>query len=154
VKLELMREFFDLSQAFEQVLRGLQSMERVPFFQTESLRCARAEVEAARVDASREFFDNFGKIVENDARWAYKFHRDYKRRTQDPFDFYLELKEREDIRRKKGLPLRAILLPGWDQDDDGGRMKKSTGKAKTVVAQTRKRSDRPSARKAERKRDE
>jgi hypothetical protein len=118
VKLDLMRDLLNLNQAFEQVISGLTRMEKAGFFQTDHIRYARAEVESARVDANREFFDNFSAIVERDARWAYKFRSQYDQKTKDPFDFYLELKEREESRKNKGLPPRAALLPGWDKDDE------------------------------------
>jgi hypothetical protein len=118
VKLHLLRELLDMNQAFENVIRGLGRMEKLTLFDKEQLRYSRAEVESARVDANREFFDKFGEIVEKDAKWAYKFCREYDQKTKDPFDFYLEIKEREEIRRKKGLPPRVVLLPDWDKDDE------------------------------------
>jgi hypothetical protein len=36
----------------------------------------------ARVDANREFFDNFEAIVEDDASWAYRFQREYNRKPR------------------------------------------------------------------------
>lgn len=118
MKLHLFQELIELNQAFDRVLRGLQRMEKVRFFHNDIIRYARAEVESARVDANREFFDNFDPIVESDARWAYQFCHDYDQKTKDPTDFYLELKEREEARRKKGLSPRAMLLPGWDEGDE------------------------------------
>jgi len=118
VKLHLLQGLLDLNQAFENVVRGLERMEKVTPFDKEQLRYSRAEVESARVDANREFFDKFGEIVEKDAKWAYQFRREYDRKTKDPFDFYLEIKEREEARRKKGLPPRVVLLPDWDKDDE------------------------------------
>jgi hypothetical protein len=118
MKLHLLQHLLTLNQAFDQVLAGLQSMEQVPLFHREELRYMRAEVESARVRANREFFGQFEKIVEKDALWAYKFRRAYDRKTQDPFDLYLEIKEREERRRKKGLPPRVVLLPNWDKDDE------------------------------------
>jgi hypothetical protein len=118
VKLHLFQELFDLNQAFEKVIRGLGRMEKVTLFDREQLRYTRAEVEGARVDANREFFEKFEEIVEKDAEWAYEFCREYERKTKDPFDFYLEIKEREEVRRKKGLPPRVVLLPDWDKDDE------------------------------------
>jgi hypothetical protein len=118
VKLHLLQELMDLNQAFENVVRGLERMEKVGLFDEEQLRYSRAEVESARVDANREFFDQFDEIVKRDAEWTYKFRREYDRRTKDPFDFYLEIKEREEARRKKGLPPRVVLLPDWDKDDE------------------------------------
>jgi hypothetical protein len=118
VKLHLLQELLDLNQSFENVIRGLGRMEKVMLFDREQLRYTRAEVEGARVDANREFFDKFEEIVEKDSEWAYEFCREYDRKTKDPFDFYLEIKEREEARRKKGLPPRVVLLPDWDKDDE------------------------------------
>jgi hypothetical protein len=113
-----MQQLLDLNQAFENVIFGLERMEKVPLFDKEQVRYTRAEVEGARVDANRQFFDKFEEIVEKDAKWAYEFCRAYDQKTKDPFDFYLEIKEREEARGKKGLPPRVVLLPDWDKDDE------------------------------------
>jgi hypothetical protein len=118
VKLHLLQELLDLNQAFENVIGRLERMEHVTLFDKEQVRYTRAEVERARVEANREFFDQFKEIVEKDAQWAYKFCQAYDQKTKDSFDFYLEIKEREEARRKKGLPPRAVLLPDWNQDDE------------------------------------
>ena len=118
VRLRLLQELLDLNQAFKNVVRGLERMEKVRLFHKEQLRHARAEVESARADANHEFFDEFEEIVEKDAKRAHKFCREYDQKTKDPFDFYLEIKEREEARRKKGLPPRVVLLPDWDKDDE------------------------------------
>jgi hypothetical protein len=75
-------------------------------------------MESARVDANREFFDNFDEIVEDDAVWAYKFQREYNKKIKDPDDIYLEIKDSEERRRKKGLPPRLVILPDWDMSDE------------------------------------
>ena len=118
MSLPLLQELLDLNQAFENVVRGLERMEKITLFDQEQIRYTRAEVEGARVDANREFFDKFEEIVGKGAEWAYEFRRAYEQRTKDPFDFYLEIKEREEVRRKKGLPPRVVLLPDWDKDDE------------------------------------
>jgi hypothetical protein len=118
LKLHLLRELMELNQAFEDVVRGLERMETVALFDRGQVRYSRAEVESARVDANREFFDKFDEIVKKDAEWAYRFCREYDQKAKDPFDFYLEIKQREEARRKKGLPPRVVLLPDWDKDDE------------------------------------
>jgi hypothetical protein len=129
VRLHLIQQLLDLNQAFENVIFGLARMEKAALFDTDQLRYARAEVEGARVDVNREFFDKFGDCVEKDAAWAYKFRRDHDRESKDPFDFYLEVHEREEERKKKGLSPRAVLLPGWDQDDEPPFKEQRTKKA-------------------------
>jgi hypothetical protein len=118
VKLHLLQELLDLNLAFENVGGGLQRLEKLTLFDREGLRYTRAEIEGARADANREFFDKLREIVEQDSTLAYKFCRQHDQRTKDPFDLYLEIKEREETRRKKGLPPRVVLLPGWDKDDE------------------------------------
>ncbi len=118
MKLALFQELLDLNLAFEQVMRGLLRLERVRAFNTEQIRGARAEVETARVDANREFFDSFDEMVEDDASWAYKFQREYKQKTKDLDDIYFDIKDSEERRKKKGLPPRLVILPGWDISDE------------------------------------
>ena len=118
MKLHLLQELLDLNQAFENVVRGLERMEKLTLFDKEELRYTRAEIESARAAANRDFFDKLGEIVEKDSTLACKFCRRHGQKTRDPFDLYLEIKEREEARRKKGLPPRVVLLPDWDKDDE------------------------------------
>ncbi|MFZ3329164.1 MAG: hypothetical protein WA197_00925 [Candidatus Acidiferrales bacterium] len=144
MKLALVQEVLDLNQAFEQVMRGLTKLERVRAFSTEQIRRVRAEVETACVDANREFFDSFEELVEDDASWAYKFQREYDRKTKDLDDVYFDIKDAEERRKKKGLPPRVAILPGWDMSDEdrydeelAGR-KKRTARKKAGAANGRK----------------
>jgi hypothetical protein len=116
VKLHLLQELLDLNLAFENVVGGLQRLEKLTLFDREDLRYTRAEIEGARADANREFFDKLGEIVEQDSTLAYKFCRRHDQRAKDPFDLYLEIKEREEIRRKKGSVSDAALT-SWDGSD-------------------------------------
>jgi hypothetical protein len=118
MKLTLFQELVDLNRAFEEVLRGLERMERVRHFQSDLIRYARADVETARVDANREFFDNFEVMVEDDASWAYEFQREYNQKAKDPDDVYLEVKDSEERRKRKGLAPRVVILAGWDMSDE------------------------------------
>jgi hypothetical protein len=118
MKLALFRELADLNRAFDEVLRGLERMEKVRSFQSDMIRRARAEVETARVDANREFFDSFEALVEDDASWAYRFQREYKQETKDPDDIYFDIKDSEERRKKKGLPPRIVILPDWKFNDE------------------------------------
>jgi hypothetical protein len=130
MNLHLFQELMELNLAFEQVIQGLQRMEKVKLYHSDIVHYARADVESARVDANREFFDNFDENVENDAVWAYKFQRDYNRKIKDPDDIYLEIKDSEERRKKKGLPPRLVILPGWDMSDEERHDEKQAKKRK------------------------
>jgi hypothetical protein len=144
MNLRLFQELLDLNLAFEQVIHGLQHLEKVRLFNGEIIRYARADVESARVDANREFFDNFDDIVENDAVWAYKFQRDYNRKIKDPDDIYLEIKGCEERRKKKRLPPRLIILPGWDMSDEERYDEEQVKKRKRIRSKGKKTSRRRS----------
>src|ERR1700678_3841731 len=136
--LALFRELADLNRAFEEVIRGLERMEKVGHFQRDLIRYARADVETARVDANREFFDNFEALVEDDASWAYRFQREYKQKTKDPDDIYFDIKDSEERRKKKGLPPRLVILPGWDMSDEERYDEDQVKKRKRVGNKSRK----------------
>jgi hypothetical protein len=133
MKLALFQELLDLNLAFEHVMRGLLRLERVRAFNTEQIRGARAEVETARVDTNREFFDSFDEMVEDDASWAYRFQREYKQKTKDLDDIYFDIKDSEERRKKKGLPPRLVILPGWDVSDEERYDEEQAKKKKRAV---------------------
>jgi len=114
VKLYLLQQLLDLNQAFENVDSGLERMEKLRLFDKEDLRYTRAEIQTARADTNREFFDKLGEIVEKDSTLAYEVCWQHDHKIKDPFDLYLEIKEREEARRKKGIasPRRAASRLG------------------------------------------
>ena len=118
MKLPLFQEMVDLNGSLDQVAAGLQRLQAVPFFQRDLIRHALSDIEIARVYANREFFDNFEKIVEDDARWAYRFQRKFDQKLKDRDDIYLEIKASEKRRKAKGLAPRVAILPGWDMSDE------------------------------------
>ena len=118
MKLALFQQILELNQLFDRLTAGLQRLESVSFFQHDPLKHARSDVEIARVYANREFFDNFEKIVEDDAKWAYRFQRDFDKRLKDRDDIYLEVRDSEQRRKRKGLPPRVVILPDCDYSDE------------------------------------
>lgn len=118
MKLHLFQQITELNHLFDELIVGLAKLESIPFFQRELIRHARSDVEIARVYANREFFDNFEKIVEDDARWAYRFQRRFSEKLKDRDDIYLEVKSSEERRKRKGLPPRVVILPNWDMSDE------------------------------------
>ena len=93
MKLQLFRQIVELNHTFDQLITGLAKLGSVPFFQRDLIQHARSDVEIARVYANREFFDNFEKIVEDDAKWAYQFQRNFDGKLKDRDDIYLEVRD-------------------------------------------------------------
>jgi hypothetical protein len=118
MKIEVFREMHELNVAFERIIEGLRRLEKFPFLCRELVQDTRAEAVVLQVEANEFFFDKFERIVGDDARWAYKFLNDTRERLKDPEDVYLEVKHREEARKKKGLPPRVTFLADWDSGDE------------------------------------
>jgi hypothetical protein len=134
MKLELFEQILELNRLFDRLIFGLERLESVPFFQRDLIQHARSDVEIARIYANREFFDNFEVIIENDAKWAYRFQRDFDQKLTDPDDIYLEVRDSEERRKRKGLPPRVVVLPNWDMSDEDRYDEKQSAKRKSAVA--------------------
>jgi hypothetical protein len=147
MKLHLFQEIVDLNQSFDRLIQGLERLESVPFFQRDLIQHARSDVEIARVYANREFFDSFEEIVENDAKWAYRFQRAFDERLKDRDDIYLEVRDSEERRKRKGLPPRLVILPDWDMSDEDRYDEERTAKRKKSTARLH-RTDRKSRKKS------
>jgi hypothetical protein len=141
MKLALFQQILELNQLLERLTAGLERLQSVSFFQRNLIQHARSDVEIARVYANREFFDNFGKIVEDDARWAYEFQRAFNEKLKDRDDIYLEVKSSEERRKRKGLPPRVTVLPDWDMSDED-RYDEEQARRRTR-ARTKKRQTQP-----------
>lgn len=141
MKLDLFEQIVEINASFDRLMTGLENLESVPFFQRDLIRHARSDVEMARVYANREFFDNFEAIVENDAKWAYRFQRRFDEKLKDRDDIYLEVRDAEKRRTRKGLPPRVAILPNWDMSDED-RLD-SQRSAKRERSRTKRRSSHP-----------
>ncbi len=138
MKIHLFQELLALNEEFGHVIHGLERMEQEPTYKKEMIRWTKAHVESAQVEANRQFFDEFDAIVENDAIAVYKFLRDHKKRITDPDDIHLEIKQREEARKVKGLPPRVVILPDWDYNDEKRFEEEQAGKKKLAANRRRK----------------
>jgi hypothetical protein len=138
MKLGLFEQIVELNQLFDRLVVRLERLESVPFFQRDLIRHARSDVEIARVYANREFFDNFEVIVENDAKWAYRFQRAFDQELIDPDDVYLEVRDSEERRKRKGLSPRVVILPNWDMSDEDRYDENQSARRKSAVARRRR----------------
>ena len=138
MNLQLLQEVFELNQAFERIIEGLKRMEKVRFSEVAMVRETRVEVLLAQIDFNRQFFDEFHKDYEKDERWACEFKRECEDKREDPEDAYLEIKDREEARQKKGLPPRVTFLPDWDGGDERRRNEQQRELRKQAAKKRRK----------------
>ena len=143
MKLGLFERIVDLNKLFDRLLVSVKRLESVPFFQRDLIRHARSDVEIARVYANREFFDNFEVIVESDAKWAHKFQHDFHQTLRDRDDIYLEVRDSEERRKRKGLPPRVVILPNWDMSDEDRSDEEQSARRKHALARRRRGGQKP-----------
>ncbi len=144
MKLRLFEQFVDLNRLFDRLVVTLKGLESVPFFQRDLIQHARSDVEIARVYANREFFESFEAIVENDAKWAYKFQRAFTKKLEDPDDIYLEVRDSEQRRKRKRLRPRVVILPNWDMSDEDRHDQEQCKRRKSAAARRRRMNRKPS----------
>jgi hypothetical protein len=149
MKLGLFQQIVELNQAFDRLITGLERLECIPFFQRDLIQHARSDLEIAPVYANREFFDSFEEIVENDAKWACRFQRAFDEKLKDRDDIYVEVRDSEARRKRKGLPPRVVILSGWDMSDEDrlderrARQRKSSASRRTRRDRTHTKESRP-----------
>jgi len=144
MKLELFEQILELNRLFDRLIFGLERLESVPFFQRDLIQHARSDVEIARIYVNREFFDNFEAIVENDAKWAYKFQRAFTKKLEDPDDIYLEVRDSEQRRKRKRLRPRVVILPNGDMSDEDRYDEQQSARRKSAKARRRRMNRNPS----------
>jgi hypothetical protein len=145
MNMRLFQEIFELNQAFERVIEELKRMEKAPLFPPEVVRETRAEVVLVQVDFNRQFFDQFHKVFEKDEGWACEFTDACREKRIDPDDAYLEIRGREEMRKKKGLPPRVTLLPNWDMGDEQRHDEDQSEQRKQAAKKRRKKGQKQQA---------
>jgi hypothetical protein len=113
-------------------------MEQEPTYKKGMIRWAKAHVQSAQVEANRQFFSEFDAIVENDEMEAHKFQHDHRKRVTDPDAFYLEIRQREQACKAKGLPLGVVILPAWVYNDEKRHEEDHAEKKKHAASRRRK----------------
>jgi hypothetical protein len=89
----------------------LRGMEELPFAEKESLECAVVEIEEVRCDVNADFTEKLADSERLDEGRFWKQRRDFEKKWRDPDDVYIEVQQREEERKKRGLPPRLGVLP-------------------------------------------
>jgi hypothetical protein len=110
-KLRIYESLFLLNQGVDHVVALLRGMEKFPFADKESVQSAVAEIEEVRCDMNADFVEHLADSERHDEGRFWKQRRAYEKKWRDPDDVYLSVEEREEERKKQGLPPRVGILP-------------------------------------------
>jgi hypothetical protein len=110
-KLRLYEGLFLWNQGVDQLVATLRSMEKLPFADKESLQTAQLTVEGVRADVNADFAEELVDLERLDEGRFWKQKQAYEKKWRDPDDVYIDVEQREEERKKQGLPPRIGIVP-------------------------------------------
>jgi hypothetical protein len=110
-KLRIYETLFLLNQGVDHVVALLRGMEKFSFANKDDLQSGQAQIEAVRADVNADFAEHLMDSERRDEGRFWNKQWAYEKKWQDPDDVYLNVEEREEERKKQGLPPRLGALP-------------------------------------------
>jgi hypothetical protein len=110
-KLRIYECLFLLNQKLQETVQILKRLEKCPWLRRDFLRSFQIEVEDLRAQTNFEVIEHLSDREQRD--WAHfgRLRREWDRQFEDPDDVYLKAEQREEERRKQGLPPRLGIIP-------------------------------------------
>jgi len=131
-KLRSYESLFLWNQGVDQLVATLRGMEKFPFADKSALHCTQAEIEEVRAGVNADFVEEMGRLERLDQGRFWKQRRAYEKRREDPDDVYFEVEEREEQRRKQGLPPRLGIVPHSAIAEEEGRIETEQQRKETT----------------------
>ena len=110
-KLRIYESLFLLNQGVDHVVALLRGMEKFPFLHKDDLQCGQAQIEEVRAEVNAHFAEHLMDSERHDEGRFSKQRCAYEEKWRDPDDVYLSVEEREEERKKQGLPPRVGIIP-------------------------------------------
>jgi hypothetical protein len=110
-KLRIYESLFLWNQGVDHVVAVLRGMEKLSCADKESLQSAQVEIEEVRADVNADFVEELVDLERVDEGRFWKQKRAYEKKWRDPDDVYIDVEQREDERKKQGLPPRIGIVP-------------------------------------------
>jgi len=105
------------NQGLVQALASLDIVEKLELANPDYVSKIRTNLSELRAEANNHFTCKIAQKEQEEENHFYRIRRKREKAEEDPNDIYHDVKAREWLRREKGLPPRAVLLP-WTQADD------------------------------------
>ena len=105
------------NQGLTQALATLDIIEKLEMAAPDYASKVLTNLSELRADANNHFTCKIAQKEQEEENHFYRIRRKREKAEEDPNDIYHDVKAREWLRREKGLPPRAVVLP-WTQADD------------------------------------
>ena len=110
-KLRIYEYLFLLNQKLQETVQILKHMEKCPWLRRDFLRSFQIEVEDLRAQTNFEVIEHMSNREQHDWARFGRLRRKWDQQFEDPDDVYLKAEQREEERRKQGLPPRLGIIP-------------------------------------------
>ena len=110
-KLRIYEYLFLLNQKLQETVQTIKQLEKCSWLRRDCLRSFQIAVGDLCAQTNFEVIEHLIDREQHD--WAHfgKLRREWDRQVEDPDDVYLKADQREEERRKQGLPLRLGVIP-------------------------------------------
>jgi hypothetical protein len=108
---------FQFNQGIEQALAAVDTLEKMDLALPEYIQQIRVRFQEVAANANGHFTDRVSKQEIWKQPECVREHRQQDEEA-NPERIYLRMETAEDIRRQRGLPPRAVILPRTRLDDD------------------------------------
>ena len=105
------------NQGVSQALASLDIIENMELAAPDYVAKVRTKLSELRADTNNHLACQIAHKEQEEENHFYRIRRKREKAEEDPNDIYHDVKAREWLRREKGLPPRAVVLP-WTQADD------------------------------------
>ncbi|HKW19553.1 MAG TPA: hypothetical protein VJO35_18735 [Terriglobales bacterium] len=110
-KLRFYQSLFLWNESIENLIANLRGIEKLQFASKDLLERVHAVIEEVRCDINADFLEEQVEYELHDSGLFSKQRRAYDKEREDPDDIYFQVEEREEERKKHGLPPRIGILP-------------------------------------------
>jgi hypothetical protein len=108
---------FHFKQGLDQALTSIDILEKLELNFPDYVSKVRTNLSELRASANNHFVCKIAQREQEEENHFYRIRCKREKAEEGPNEIYLELKAREWLRRERGLPPRAVILP-WTQADD------------------------------------
>ncbi len=103
---------YQLNRNLQETVEILERIRKSPGIHKKQFHAYWVEIEHLRAEASQHVADSMGQIEAKESAQLWKQKRAYEKSLGDPDDVYFEARDREEERRKQGLPSLIGVLRG------------------------------------------
>ncbi len=131
---------YQLNRNLQETVEILEHIRKSPGMPRKQFHAYRVEIEHLRAEASQHVATSMGQIEAKESAQLWKQKRAYEKSLGDPDDVYFEVRDREEERRKQGLPsllgvLRRRIRKGSNQQ--AGKLKPQHKKLKKTKSKNK-----------------